>query len=93
MNKFNVEQVSADAVVKAKPATIMAVLLTAPTNDADIVLYDNTSAASGTKAIQISALNGTTSFVDLAKLGGIKCLLGIYADITGTNAACTVWYE
>lgn len=86
--------VTADAAVLAAAGTIWAVLLTAPSADSDIILYDNASAASGTAVFQASALNGTsTPFYSFKDVGGIPVANGIYADITGSGAQCYVWFD
>lgn len=93
MRKFNKTRVTTSVAIKAEPGTIMALLLVAPTNDADILLYDDVDSAHGTVLLQASALNGTSAFIDLSGLGGVKAGTGIYADITGTNAIAYVWFE
>lgn len=91
--RFNIALVTADAAVKASAGHLWAVLLTCQGADVDVVIYDDPDSADGTKLLQLSALNGTTEFVDLTRLGGRKAATGLYADVTGTGVQCYVWYE
>jgi hypothetical protein len=91
--KYKMTRVTADAVVTNAAAQIMAVSIDAPSAASTCLLYDNASAASGTVAFEIAALNGDSRFVDLTEIGGISCANGIYADIGGSGAIVRVWYQ
>lgn len=82
--------VTADAVVNAAPGSLVAVLLTAAGDQATIILYDNASAASGTKLATLKvAANGTGSWTPSSPQ---VVSLGIYADVSGTTPEATVLY-
>jgi len=82
--------VTADAVVKASPGALVAVVLTAAGDQATIVLYDNASAASGTKLATLKAAANTT--VSWTPPSPQVVSLGIFADVTGTTPEATVLY-
>jgi len=65
------------------------------TNAAEVVLYDNASAASGTvigKAQVRAADAPETDSIEVPP-DGVHCVNGIYADVTGTNAEYYVYYR
>lgn len=85
-------EITADGVVRDSRAIITAVMvITDGTNSADLILYDNATAASGTKLFEGGAL-GT---VDRAKLFNFTSPIyaenGVFADITGTGASAIVY--
>jgi hypothetical protein len=82
--------VTADGVVSATPGSLVAVLLTAAGDQATIILYDNASAASGTKLATLKAAANTTAAWTPASPQVAS--LGIYADVTGTTPEATVLY-
>jgi hypothetical protein len=84
-------QVTSDAAVKDAPGALVAVLLTAGAGAAaDITLYDNASAASGTKLVVLKALTGESE--GWAPATPYVASKGIYADINGSGAEATVVY-
>lgn len=82
---------SADAVICAKPCTLVsATVLTDGTNAATLVLYDNASSAAGTvlAKVKVAGANLMGFVVPLA-----RAEKGIYADVTGTGAEFVITYE
>lgn len=67
-------------------------IITDGTNDATLILYDNT-AASGKEVFKAS-LTGTNDplYISLPD-GGVRCDNGLYADVTGTGAEFIVHYR
>jgi hypothetical protein len=79
-----------DAVVKAAPGGLVAVSLTAAGDQATLILYDNASAASGTKLVTLKAAANTTQTWTPSSPQVVS--LGIYADLSGTTPVATVLY-
>lgn len=90
MNIATHSDVSADGVVNNRTGQLVAVLLTAGSDAAQIILYDNASAASGTVLANLKALTGESA--TFCPAVPINCRAGIYADISGTLANATVVY-
>ena len=65
-------------------------LITDSTNAASVVVYDNT-AASGLEVAKVTAIAGEGT-VHVIFENPVICELGIYADVTGTNAAYIIYY-
>lgn len=82
-------EVTADGTVKDAGGHLVSVLLTAGSDQATIILYDNT-AASGTKLCTLKAAANTT--VQWSPAVPIVFSTGIHADITGTGPTVTVAY-
>ncbi len=82
--------VTADAVVNAAPGSLVSVLLTAAGDQATIVLYDNATAASGTKLCTLKAAANTSDSWTPSSPQIVS--LGIFADVTGTTPEATVLY-
>lgn len=80
----------ADTQIYTGRGTLNGVLLTGDgTNDASVIIYDNTSAA-GTELFKASVPSSNISqYFDLGK---VRCENGIYADVSGTNAEFIVYY-
>ena len=81
---------TADGILHNGNTRVVAVqVITDGTNPADVILYDNTSAA-GTKVFE-----GGCAGADRSQLYDfsmpVKCKNGIYLDITGTGASCIVY--
>ena len=84
-------EITADGAAKASPGAVVAVVLTAGTGAAaSLILYDNASAASGTKLLTLRAPQGES--VPFTPAAPIKAANGIYADIGGSGAAAYVAY-
>jgi len=82
--------VAADGIVKAANGQLVGATLTAGSDTATLILYDNASAASGTKLATLkAAANTTASFTPAVPYVATK---GIYADIDGTGPVATVVY-
>lgn len=81
--------VTADGAVRTGPGQLVAVLLTGGSDQATLVLYDNTG-ASGTKLATLKAAANTT--VTWTPATPYVASKGIYADITGTGPVATVVY-
>lgn len=64
------------------------------TNASSVILYDNASAASGTVLAKILLpASSTTLALPLIFNNPICANNGIYADVTGTGVAVTVYYS
>ena len=86
---------TADGVIYAKPCLLHAVVLnTATTAAATAILYDNSSAASGTKVLTVAQQAGTSAQGLHQHFDApIICNNGIYLDISGAGAECYVMYS
>jgi hypothetical protein len=83
---------SADAAILSMPGRLMGLtVLTDGTNDATVVLYDNT-AASGTELAKLIVKGADLSKELVIAEEGVVCNRGIYADVTGTGAAYIVHF-
>lgn len=82
---------TADGAVFAGRTRLYGVaIITDGTNPADVILYDNAAAASGTKVYEggvQGASRGATVIFDAP----VRCNNGLYLDITGTGASCIVY--
>ena len=83
----NPVSVTADGVAKTGPGILWAVVLYAASADATLVLYDNT-AASGTVLVKLATKAGTS--VAFTPAVGVTFAIGVYADISGTDAQATI---
>ena len=68
------------------------VVLTDGTNDATVILYDNASAGSGTKLLEVS-VPGANNYGEIFPPLAITFTNGCYASISGTGASCIVYYQ
>lgn len=83
---------TADAVVATGRNRINAItLITDGTNAANVVVYDNSSGASGLVLGKVSAA-GTQNTVHVIFENPVVAENGIYADVTGTGAAYIVYF-
>jgi len=85
-------ELTADGAIFAAPCQLAGVnILTDGSNNATVILYDNASAASGTKVYEgevvAANLYGGRNFIF-----PIRCHNGLYLDITGTGASVIVDY-
>lgn len=79
---------SADGAIKASGGAIVAVVLTAGSDAATVILYDNLSAASGIVLCTLKcAANTSVIFTPCLPYAASK---GIYADLSGTGPEVTV---
>lgn len=87
---ISLDEQTADGILHTGPTRVAAVqIITDGTNPADVILYDNTSAA-GVKVFEGGVAGTTRSMLfDLPR--PVKCKNGIYLDITGTGASCIVY--
>ena len=90
MSDRNVQHVHgvADATIRTGAGKLRLAVLTAGSDAATLILYDNT-AASGTKLLTLAAVTGTTVRVPCSALFAI----GLQADISGTDAAFMLEFE
>ena len=85
--------VAADSAIVTGKGHLEAVIgVTDGTNDATCVLYDNASAATGT-VLWKGKVTAANNFGGATFPTPINFTNGIYLDITGTNAACIVYYS
>ena len=81
-------EITADGAVLARNGQLVAVLLTAGSDAATIVLYDNPSAASGTVLATLKAAANTTA--QWSPVAPYAAANGIFADVTGTSPTAYV---
>jgi hypothetical protein len=84
---------TADAAIMAMPGRLMGLQVIPGSDAATVTLYDHASAASGTvlaKIVVDPTIEGSRELV--ISEGGIICNNGIYADVSGTDAAYIVHY-
>jgi len=84
---------TADLLINTGKAILTGVqIITDQTNDATLILYDNTSAA-GTEVFKQIVTGTDDSKTFWFGDGGIRCSTGLYADIAGTAAEYIVFYK
>lgn len=81
--------VTSDVAVNSAPGALCGVVLTAGSDLATLILYDNT-AASGTILVTLKAAANTTVAWEAQSPRAVS--KGIYADISGTGPAAYVGY-
>lgn len=84
---------SSTAVLDRRGILAGVIIETDQTNDVTLIIYDNASAASGTilfKAIVPGAED--TRYFEMPQ-AGIRAVNGLYADVSGTDAAYIVYYR
>lgn len=90
LDKASWVTIASTAVVKATPATLIAVALTATSDTATAIVYDNAT-TTGTVVLKLSpAANTTATFCPGV---GLPMANGIYVAITGTTPSCTLVYQ
>lgn len=83
---------TADAAIYVGRGTLNSVsIITDGTNAATVTLYDNASAATGNVLFK-GVVPGANSSETVAWNLAVRCLNGIYADVSGTGAAYVVYY-
>ena len=83
---------SADGIIATGRSRVNAVtLITDGTNAANVILYDNASAASGLVLAKVSAA-GAQNTVHVIFENPVITENGIYADVTGTGANYIVYF-
>ncbi len=86
---FTSLEITSDGVIKDSPGSLHGLLLTAGAANATIVLYDNPSAASGNIVATLKAVQNDSNYYPAP---GVVFANGLYADITGADAAAYVHY-
>jgi hypothetical protein len=84
-------ELTASAAIKALPCQLASVTVTPGSATTTVIIYDNASAASGTKLLSITmAANGSTQTFSLnyPKVANN----GLYCSISGTGASANVDY-
>lgn len=95
-NSQSSDRRTSDAAILVGPGRLTGLILEGDgTNAATVVLYDNASTASGTILYKMMLKASSNDLVYPAVIpdGGIDCLNGIYADVTGTGAAYIVHFQ
>ena len=83
---------SADAVITTGVNRINAItLLTDGTNAASVIVYDNTSAASGLVLAKVTAA-GAQNTMHVIFENPVYAEKGLYADVTGTGAEYILYF-
>ncbi len=84
------DELTADATIYDGYTLLAAVLvITDGTNDATVILYDNT-AASGTMVFE-AVVAGANDAELFNFTHPVKCSTGLHLDISGTGASCIVY--
>jgi len=92
VNSFSTGEITADGAAVSSDCYLVSILvITDGSNDAMVILYDNASAASGTKLAEIK-VNASDNYGGRNWPFPVKANNGIYADLTGTGASCIVEY-
>jgi len=81
--------VTSSGQVKTGSGVIYAAVLTASSDTATLILYDNT-AGSGTIIAKLSAVANTSATINLE---GAAFNKGVYAALTGTSPSATIIYR
>ena len=100
LSRYGVPQrITADAVVKASPGTLMAVQLDGGTDASSMIFHNDVDDASGTPLYSVVAPSKVANnseqssvFIDLQNLGGIHFDTGCFVNWTGTAAVGYVWF-
>jgi hypothetical protein len=87
---YTIVEKTSDGAVKAAGGALAAVVLTGGSAAATVDLYDNPSAASGSKLITLKCAANTS--VTFCPAFPVVASIGIYADLTGTGAQVFVAY-
>lgn len=83
---------TSDGVISANPCRLKSIQVIADnTNAATAILYDNSSAASGTVIAKI-VVDATTTYESFNSEGGIVCNNGLYLDLGGTGCEVIVHF-
>ena len=92
MQKYSLDEFTADGAVwdNGKGLLKGVMVITDGTNPADVILYDNASAASGVKVFE-GGCAGADRSAWFEFDPGISFKNGLYLDITGTGASCIVY--
>lgn len=81
---------TADGVISSAACYLTGVqIITDGTNDAKLILYDNASAATGSVLLEMTVTGGN-NYGGRNWMFPVRCVNGIYADITGTGASYIV---
>lgn len=86
------EKTASAAVTTQKSILGGVLIITDGTNDATIIIYDNASAASGTKVWE-AVVTGSDNYGGGIFPHPIRCSKGIYISIAGTGASAIVYYD
>lgn len=82
---------TADAVICARPARLLSVILEGDgTNACSVVLYDNATTNSGTVLAEVLLPASGIKYQQFMLPCGVEASFGIFADVTGTGAAYVV---
>ena len=84
---------SADTLIMTGRAILAgAQIITDGTNDATLIIYDNT-AGSGTEVFKQTVTGSDDAIPYTLPDGGVRCSTGLYADISGTGAEFVIYYR
>lgn len=87
-------RLAADAVVKAGPCNVLAVMGYGVQADWAVAFHNHASAATGDPVLDISGSDASGSkFFDFTNLGGVAFSVGCYANITVSSGFIYVWIE
>src|ERR1044072_2004286 len=85
---------TADAAIMAQGGYLHGVILENDgTNACSVILYDSASAAGTVLAKVLLPASSTVLSLPVIFTHPVTCNTGIYADVTGTGAAYTVYYS
>jgi len=96
----NPTRVTADAVIKASPGKLWAIMLVGGTAPSSMAIHNDVDSAGGTQLIDIKAghyitekHDPSTVFISFVELGGIAFDTGMYVNWEGTGAVGYVWFS
>ena len=81
---------SSSGIVKAAPGMLEGAVLTAGSDAATVIVYDNASAASGTVLCKLAALANTSASAVFPD--PVVASKGLYVAVTGTNPSASLYY-
>lgn len=82
---------TADAAILAMPGRLKSLLVVSTGAAATVTLYDNASAAAGTVLAKLVVPTDLTQEISFSECG-VVANNGIYADVSGADAAYIVYY-
>jgi len=83
--------VATTAAILAEPGTLHGAVLTAGSDAATLIVYDNTNAATGTVLVKLGA--AATTSVCWSPDWAVSARVGVYAAVTGTGPSATVYFK
>jgi hypothetical protein len=90
--KFKMKRMAEDGQINGTAEVhLWGILLTGGSANSSVEITEDGD-GSGTTVLLVKALTGTTVWVDLSQMGGVKLTQG-YADLTGAAAEVVLFWE